>query len=185
MARTVEDIQAARQPGAARPAPARRRQPILGWICVAVAVAAVATLAFVVILPTDREAKPIGQPLIAEHGSIRASEGSVEDAQDRRVPPQTHVIIAEHGSIRAIEGSVEDSAGRARAAVERFEREAHLAGQARTHGNAARGAAACTWTTHVDEPVLPPADLGPRPEPDSELLFEQCDGEHTGRMRWS
>jgi hypothetical protein len=112
MARTAEDI---------RPPEATTREPpatpstsptaVLGWAGVVVAVVAAAVLA-VVTLTADSDNKPIGHPGLAEHGSIRAIEGSVEDSVRSPGSPvaAAHRGLAEHGSIRAIEGSVEDSA---------------------------------------------------------------------------
>jgi hypothetical protein len=76
-----------------------------------VAVVAAAVLA-VVTLTADSDNKPIGHPGLAEHGSIRAIEGSVEDSVRSPGSPvaAAHRGLAEHGSIVAIEGSVEDSA---------------------------------------------------------------------------
>jgi hypothetical protein len=157
----VHAVEAVRSPAAIpdepSPVPSKNRPPVLGWVCAVAALGAAAALA-VAALSGDSDAKPIGQPLIAEHGSVRSIEGSVEDAHDRPVPPQSHAVIAERGSIRAIEGSVDDTAGRGsgpvddadgaafpnpwaagneaveRQLAEQAEREAHLDGQARTYG---------------------------------------------------
>lgn len=43
----------------------------------------------------------------------------------------------------------------------------------------------CSWTSDVDEPVLPPSDLGLPPTPDSVMIVEMCGGDPTGNIAWS
>jgi hypothetical protein len=137
MASTAQDT---RSPVATprEPSPTRlsRRPPLLGWVAAVAALAAAAALA-VVTLTGDSDERPIGQPLIAEHGSIRSIEGSVEDTIDPPASSQGHAGIVEHGSIRAHEGSVEDAVEQRDADALRLEHQAHLDGQARTYGGTA------------------------------------------------
>ncbi|MFP3899681.1 MAG: hypothetical protein ACLFXM_02420, partial [Acidimicrobiia bacterium] len=42
----------------------------------------------------------------------------------------------------------------------------------------------CIWTSEVDGPVLPGANLGPPPNPGAVLVFERCDDEWTGDIAW-
>ena len=79
----------------------------LTWAAILVAGVVAAALAAATLLGGDATAPTGGAHTgIAEHGSIRAIEGSVEDTVD---PAATgvHAGLADHGSIRAIEGSVE------------------------------------------------------------------------------
>jgi hypothetical protein len=162
MANTTQDIElregSRREPASGRFASVRT--VLVGSGAVAT-VAGAAVLAFVTLRGAD-ENKPVGQPLIAEHGSIRANEGAVEDSAGGDANrPFGHPLLAEHGSIRASEGAVEDSAG--------------LTGH---------GASDCLWTTEVNVPVFPAEDLGGPPTPQSVLVFERCNGEWTGQIAW-
>jgi hypothetical protein len=116
MARTVQDIKSPETPTPGSPrAPSTSLRPVVGWAGVVVAVVAAAVLAAITLTPSD-DHKPIDHPGLAEHGSIRAIEGSVEDSVlslgrlDSPPAARVHPGPAEHSSIRAIEGSVEDSA---------------------------------------------------------------------------
>jgi hypothetical protein len=80
MARTTQDIELpeapSREPVSGRSASVRTVLVGAGAIA---AVAGVAVLATVTLRGGDED-KPIRQPLIAEHGSIHANEGAVEDS---------------------------------------------------------------------------------------------------------
>jgi hypothetical protein len=79
MASTTQDIELPEAPRAEPPAARSHplRTVVIGAGAVA-AIAAAAALAAVTLRGGD-ENKPVGHPLIAEHGSIRAHEGTVED----------------------------------------------------------------------------------------------------------
>jgi Transposase len=120
-----------------------------GWLTwVGVLAAAAAAVALVVVALSGRDdgtttAVVGAHRSLTQHGSIRSIEGSVEDTVDPRATG-ANAGFTEHGSIRSIEGSVEDTidaratdpdAGRA-AQAKQAEREAHVEGQASTHGRA-------------------------------------------------
>jgi hypothetical protein len=81
-----------------------RRNAVLGWTAVGIAVAAVAALAIAVLRPepsppvhANRESQ-----VVAEHGSINAIEHRDELKLAARANSESRVV-AEHGSINAIE----------------------------------------------------------------------------------
>jgi hypothetical protein len=109
MARTVQEVKSPEAPPQEPPRTTSHRfRRVLGWAGVVVAVVAAAALAVITLIPASYK-KPIAHPGLAEHGSIRAIEGSVEDFGDRSPVAGAHSGLAEHGSITALEGSAPDN----------------------------------------------------------------------------
>jgi hypothetical protein len=156
MARTVQDIKSPEAPPQEPPrTTSRRSRSVLGWAGVVVAVVAAAVLAVVTLTP-DGENKPIGHPGLAEHGSIRAIEGSVEESRDRSPAAGAHSGLAEYGSITAIEGSAPDDRATAEP-CEVLERAVNPNGP-----GALVSEQAVHWVTDEDRSVVNPNGPGAR-----------------------
>jgi hypothetical protein len=114
------------------------------------------------------------------------------------VAAATAVVALAVATFTGGDDNVDIRARRLAAQAEQHEREAHLEGQAKTHGSSratedavedsagspGHGASACLWTSKVNTPVFSAEDLGGPPTPQSVLIFEKCNGQWTGNIAW-